>query len=194
MPLTSAVLKHGLVTALLPCALALHSLLRPVLQATFFFFPAQPALKMRPIACAVSLAATAVLTAEPFLNEPNTGLAGTNYTADTLPLLEDMRAVLVFEWAAHRFLVKQKYSLYRTAAGGEWSEFPVPPSFPHGSSVREADGHKSGYRNNLDIWKKVTLRPRHRRDVSKLNETLPYAPLPSIPLAGSVPPQPPACC
>lgn len=35
----------------------------------------------------------------------------------------------------------------------------------------------AGYRNNLDVWKKVTLRPRHLHDVSKLNETLPYVPI-----------------
>ena len=36
----------------------------------------------------------------------------------------------------------------------------------------------TGYRNNLNIWNKVTLRPRHLNDVSKLNETLPYVFLP----------------
>lgn len=84
---------------------------------------------MRFFTYTASLAATAVLAAEPFLNEPDTGLtdylAGTNYTEGTLPPLKDMRAVLDFDWAARQFLDNQKYSFYRTAAGGEWSEFPV---------------------------------------------------------------------
>ncbi|KAK6866068.1 hypothetical protein PG995_002596 [Apiospora arundinis] len=108
---------------------------------------------MRPFTYACSLAAVA-FAAEPFLNEADTGLTdylhGTNYTEGTLPLLKDMRAVLDFDYAARQFLDNQKYSFYRTAAGGEWS-----------------------YRNNLDVWRKVMLRPRHLNNVSKLNETLP---------------------
>ncbi|KAK8090144.1 hypothetical protein PG997_005105 [Apiospora hydei] len=108
---------------------------------------------MRPFAYACSLAAVA-FAAEQWINEVDTGLTdylfSTNYTEGHLPLLKDMRAVMDFDYAARQFLDNQKYSFYRTAAGGEWS-----------------------YRNNLDVWKKVMLRPRHLHDVSKLNETLP---------------------
>ncbi|KAK7923229.1 hypothetical protein PG985_007300 [Apiospora marii] len=108
---------------------------------------------MRSFAFACSMAAVA-FAAEPWINEVDTGLTdylfSTNYTEGSLPLLKDMRAVVDFDYAAHQFLDNQKYSFYRTAAGGEWS-----------------------YRNNLDVWKKVMLRPRHLHDVSKLNETLP---------------------
>ncbi|KAK8048503.1 putative CYB2-lactate dehydrogenase cytochrome b2 [Apiospora phragmitis] len=108
---------------------------------------------MRSFAYTCSLAAVA-FAAEPWINEVDTGLtqylSSTNYTEGNLPLLKDMRAVMDFDYAARQFLDDQKYSFYRTAAGGEWS-----------------------YRNNLDVWKKIMLRPRHLHDVSKLNETLP---------------------
>ncbi|KAH8894799.1 S-2-hydroxy-acid oxidase [Thozetella sp. PMI_491] len=97
---------------------------------------------------------SAVLAAEPFLNEPDTGLEtylySTNYTQGTQPLLKDVRGVPDFDWAARQTLDNQKYSFYRTASGGEWS-----------------------YRNNLDIWHKVKFRPRQLNDVSQLNKTLP---------------------
>lgn len=67
-----------------------------------------------------------VLAAEPWLNEPDTGLvdylASTNYTVGTLPLLKDMRAIPDFDWAAREHLTVSNYSYYRTAAAGEWSE------------------------------------------------------------------------
>ena len=103
---------------------------------------------MRPFACAASLAATVVLAAEPFLNEPDTGLvdylAGTNYTAGTLPPLKDMRAVLDFDWAARQFLDNQKYSFYRTAAGGEWSESSVSASQGRGEVGGDVRREKEG--------------------------------------------------
>lgn len=65
--------------------------------------------------------------AEPWLNEPDTGLvdflAGTNYTQGTLPQLKDIRAIVDFDWAAEQFLSNERYSYYRTASAGEWSEF-----------------------------------------------------------------------
>ncbi|CAG8955389.1 hypothetical protein HYFRA_00011373 [Hymenoscyphus fraxineus] len=102
----------------------------------------------------ISSLVSAVLAAEPWLEEPDTGLvnylASTNYTENSLPLLKDMRAVPDFDWAAEAYLGDQQYSFYRTAAAGEWS-----------------------YRNNLDIWAKIKFRTRMLNDVSKLNETLP---------------------
>ncbi|KAK9772136.1 putative FMN hydroxy acid dehydrogenase domain-containing protein [Seiridium cardinale] len=97
---------------------------------------------------------TAALAAEPWLNEPDTGLEdylySTNYTTGSLPLLQDIRGIPDFDWAAEQSLGVQQYSFYRTAAAGEWS-----------------------YRNNLDVWSKVKFRTRMLNDVSKVNETLP---------------------
>ncbi|KAK6088960.1 cytochrome b2 [Seiridium cupressi] len=72
------------------------------------------------------------------------------YTTGSLPLLQDMRSIPDFDWAAEQYLGVQQYSFYRTAAAGEWS-----------------------YRNNLDVWSKVKFRTRVLNDVSKVNETLP---------------------
>ncbi|KAF2645028.1 S-2-hydroxy-acid oxidase [Massarina eburnea CBS 473.64] len=93
------------------------------------------------------------LAAEPFLNEPDTGLevylSGTNWTEGSQPLLKDMRGIPDFDFAARQKLDNPKYSFYRTASAGEWS-----------------------YRNNLDIWSKVKFRARFLTDVTKVNETL----------------------
>jgi L-lactate dehydrogenase (cytochrome) len=71
-----------------------------------------------------SLVASA-LAAEPFWNEPDTGLGdylyGSNWTEGTQPLLKDMRSIPDFDFAARQYLDNQKYSFYRTAAAGEWS-------------------------------------------------------------------------
>lgn len=83
---------------------------------------------MKSILCVSQLIAAA-FAARPFLNEPDTGLesflysSASNYTNGTLPDLKDMRAVPDFEWAARQVLDNQKYSFYRTAAAGEWSEY-----------------------------------------------------------------------
>ncbi|KAI1842169.1 hypothetical protein JX266_011577 [Neoarthrinium moseri] len=107
---------------------------------------------MRPFLC-INLAALA-LAADPWINEPDTGLEAylysTNYTKSSQPLLKDIRGVPDFDWAAEQSLGLQQYSFYRTAAAGEWS-----------------------YRNNLDVWSKVKFRVRMLNDVSKVNETLP---------------------
>ena len=68
-----------------------------------------------------------VFAAEPWINEVDTGLvdflSGTNYTEGKLPQLKDIRAVVDFDWAAEQFLSNERYSYYRTASAGEWSEF-----------------------------------------------------------------------
>ncbi|KAF1974791.1 S-2-hydroxy-acid oxidase [Bimuria novae-zelandiae CBS 107.79] len=99
------------------------------------------------------LAATA-LAAEPFLNEPDTGLESylqqsNNWTEGTLPPLKDIRGLNDFDFAARQKLTTENYFYYRTGSAGEWS-----------------------YRNNLDIWQKVKFRPRFLRDTTKVNETL----------------------
>lgn len=93
------------------------------------------------------------LAAEPFWNEPDTGLEtyllGSNWTEGTQPALENMRGIPDFDFAARQKLTNQEYSFYRTASAGEWS-----------------------YRNNLEIWSKVKFRARMLTDVTKVNETL----------------------
>jgi L-lactate dehydrogenase (cytochrome) len=93
------------------------------------------------------------MAVEPFWNEPDTGLEtyllGTNWTEGSQPLLNDMRGIPDFDFAARQKLNDQEYSFYRTASAGEWS-----------------------YRNNLEIWSKVKFRARMLTDVTKVNETL----------------------
>ncbi|KAI1638220.1 S-2-hydroxy-acid oxidase [Biscogniauxia mediterranea] len=95
----------------------------------------------------------AATAAEPFLNEPDTGietyLHGINWTEGTQPQLKDMRGIPDFDFAARQKLNNSAYAFYRTASGGEWS-----------------------YRNNLDVWSKVKFRQRQLSDVTKVNETL----------------------
>ncbi|KAF2016079.1 S-2-hydroxy-acid oxidase [Aaosphaeria arxii CBS 175.79] len=97
--------------------------------------------------------ASLVAAAEPFWNEPDTGLetflSGTNWTEGTQPALKDIRGIPDFDFAARQKLDNQQYSFYRTASAGEYS-----------------------YRNNLEIWSKVKFRARMLTDVTKVNETL----------------------
>lgn len=70
---------------------------------------------------------SAAFAAEAFLEAPDTGLESYldsigNYTEGTLPDLKEMRGVPDFQWAAEQYLDLEKYSFYRTAAAGEWSE------------------------------------------------------------------------
>ncbi|KAI9055685.1 hypothetical protein LZ554_000628 [Drepanopeziza brunnea f. sp. 'monogermtubi'] len=103
----------------------------------------------------VAALATSVFAAdlEPFVNEPDTGLEDylrtTGWVPGQQPLLEDMRAVLDFDFAARQTLGPQQYAFYRVAAAGEWS-----------------------YRNNLNVWSKARFRTRHLTDVSKVNKTM----------------------
>lgn len=108
---------------------------------------------MRTILLFSGLAATA-LAAEPFLNEPDTGLETylqqtNNWTEGTQPALKDMRGLNDFDFAARQKLSAKNYFYYRTGSAGE-----------------------SSYRNNLDIWSKVKFRPRFFKDITKVNETL----------------------
>lgn len=101
----------------------------------------------------ISSVVVSVLAAEPFWNEPDTGLEtyllSTNWTEGTQPALKDMRGIPDFDFAARQKLNDMEYSFYRTASAGEWS-----------------------YRNNLEIWSKVKFRARMLTDVTKVNETL----------------------
>ncbi|KAH9883813.1 S-2-hydroxy-acid oxidase [Xylariomycetidae sp. FL2044] len=107
---------------------------------------------MRPTLFLAALVGAAI-AAEPFLNEPDTGLEtylfSTNYAEGRQPLLKDMRGLPDFEYAARQTLNDSQYSFYRTGTAGEWS-----------------------YRNNLEIWSKVKFRPRQLSDVTKVGETL----------------------
>lgn len=74
------------------------------------------------------IAASVAFAAEPFLYAPDTGLEtyllANNWTEGSQPLLKDMRGIPDFEFAASNYLTDQQFSFYRTAAAGEWSEYP----------------------------------------------------------------------
>ncbi|ROT37996.1 FMN-dependent alpha-hydroxy acid dehydrogenase [Sodiomyces alkalinus F11] len=96
----------------------------------------------------------ATLAARPFLEVADTGFV--DYLTDTaewtegrLPDLQDIRALPDFEFAAKQVLPEASWAFYRLAAGQEW-----------------------GYRNNLDVWKKVQIRPRFLRDVVDLQNNI----------------------
>ncbi|KAJ4305347.1 hypothetical protein N0V90_000878 [Kalmusia sp. IMI 367209] len=108
---------------------------------------------MRPALLFSGLAAFA-LAAEPFLNEPDTGLETyllqtNNWTEGTQPALKDIRGLNDFDFAARQKLSTENYFYYRTGSAGEQS-----------------------YRNNLDVWSKVKFRPRFLTDTTKVNQTL----------------------
>ncbi|GAB7364602.1 hypothetical protein MBLNU230_g5407t1 [Neophaeotheca triangularis] len=97
--------------------------------------------------------AASALAARPFVNEPDTGYYG--YFNDSiapgqLPQLEDMRSLNDFDAAARNYLTDYDYTYYRAGAGGEWS-----------------------YRNNLEAYPRITLRPRMMRDISNVESTFP---------------------
>ncbi|KAL2752027.1 hypothetical protein ACRALDRAFT_2030270 [Sodiomyces alcalophilus JCM 7366] len=103
---------------------------------------------------AVSPFIGASLAARPFLDVADTGFTDyltktAEWTEGKLPDLQDIRALPDFEFAAKQVLPEESWAFYRLAAGQEW-----------------------GYRNNLDIWKKVPLRPRFMRDVTDLENNI----------------------
>lgn len=67
-----------------------------------------------------------------------------------LPSLDNLTGLPDFDWVARQVLEPPTYNFFRTGAGGEWS-----------------------YRNNLEIYGRVTARPRVMKDVSNTASTLP---------------------
>lgn len=83
---------------------------------------------------------TAVLAARPFLNEPDTGLedfVGPDFPKGQLLNLSGVWSLPDFEWSARNFLNNTAYAWIRYGTAGEYS-----------------------YRNNLEGFAKVGLRPR----------------------------------
>ncbi|KAK5954339.1 hypothetical protein OHC33_004912 [Knufia fluminis] len=95
--------------------------------------------------CSVALAA------RPFLNEPDTGIElilGTD-NLTTLPPLSNVVGLPDFDFIARQHLAPENYTYYRNGAAGEWS-----------------------YRNNLEVFQRVTSRPRVLVNVSQVSTTL----------------------
>jgi hypothetical protein len=69
----------------------------------------------------------------------------------TLPTLSDIVGLPDFEWAAREYMNTTAYTYYRNGAAGEWS-----------------------YRNNLEVFSRVRLRPRVMVDITNIESTLPY--------------------
>lgn len=67
----------------------------------------------------------------------------------TLPSLEDVVGLPDFDWIARQYLPAPNYTYYRNGAAGEWS-----------------------YRNNLEVFGRVTARPRILVNVSATPSTL----------------------
>ena len=84
--------------------------------------------------------ATTALAVRPFLNEPDTDLedcVGPNFPKGQLLNLSDIWSIPDFEWSARNFLNNTAYAWIRYGTGGEYS-----------------------YRNNLEGFARVGLKPR----------------------------------
>lgn len=96
--------------------------------------------------------ATVAWAARPFINEPETGLQdflGPDFPRGQLPHLEDIWCLHDFEWAARNYLNNTAYSWIRYGVGGEYS-----------------------YRNNLEIFPRVGLKPRMLTGTSNVNVSM----------------------
>ena len=95
-----------------------------------------------------------VLAARPFLNEPDTGFQeypGSDFPKGKLPPLESIWSINDFDYAARNFLNDTAYTWIRYATGAEYT-----------------------YKNNLEIFPRVGLKPRYLRgqNPSTLNASM----------------------
>lgn len=67
-----------------------------------------------------------------------------------LPNINNMVSLPDFEWVARRYLDNASYAWYRSAAAGEWS-----------------------YRNNLEVFGRIGMKPRALVDITNVEATLP---------------------
>ncbi|KKY25512.1 putative2-hydroxy-acid oxidase [Phaeomoniella chlamydospora] len=107
---------------------------------------------MRPCTLLLSFfAIRGTLAARPFLNEPDTGIedAVGDTAVGTLPNLTDIVGLPDFDWAARRYMNVSTYAYYRNGAAGEWS-----------------------YRNNLEAFHRLRLRPRVMVDITSIESSL----------------------
>ena len=92
--------------------------------------------------------------ARPFLDYPDTGAAdvfGSQATNDfALPPVEDIVGLPDFQYVAENAMNTSAYTYYRNGAAGEWS-----------------------YRNNLESFHRLRLRPRVMVDIDNIESTLP---------------------
>lgn len=91
--------------------------------------------------------------ARSFLDFPNTGAAdqfGAISDGGALPAVEDVVGLPDFQYLAEGYMNLTAYSYYRNGAAGEWS-----------------------YRNNLEVFQRVRLRPRVMTMVDDIEASLP---------------------
>ncbi|SMQ53801.1 unnamed protein product [Zymoseptoria tritici ST99CH_3D7] len=102
----------------------------------------------------LSAVATLTQAARPFLEEPATGqtttFANVSSSESSLPNLEDVWALSDFQHIAERHMNTTAYTYYRAAAAGEFS-----------------------YRNNLETFARLRLRPRVMRNINNISASLP---------------------
>lgn len=108
---------------------------------------------MRPELALLATLASNVLAARPFLNEADTGIEDAlgDIPQGTLPNISNIVGLPDFEWVARKYLPTRNFTYYRNGAAGEYS-----------------------YRNNLEVYRRYTLRPRVMIDISDIESSLPY--------------------
>ncbi|KAF2763354.1 FMN-dependent alpha-hydroxy acid dehydrogenase [Pseudovirgaria hyperparasitica] len=94
--------------------------------------------------------ATAALAARLFLNEPDTGFDPFIPGGGGLTPLNEIFSLADFDASARSYMSLRNYSYYRNGAAGEWS-----------------------YRNNLEAFGRIRLRPRSLVDITHVEESLP---------------------
>ncbi|GME34528.1 FMN-dependent dehydrogenase [Neofusicoccum parvum] len=100
----------------------------------------------------IALLAQSALAARPFLNEPDTGIADVlaDLQPGELPNITSIVGLPDFDYVARNYMNLSSYTYYRNGAAGEWS-----------------------YRNNLEAYQRVRLRPRVLVDITKIEQSLP---------------------
>jgi isopentenyl diphosphate isomerase/L-lactate dehydrogenase-like FMN-dependent dehydrogenase len=103
---------------------------------------------------AVALLLGSSNAARPFLDYPDTGAADVFGSLDNgnfnLPPVEDIVGLPDFQYVAQAHMNISSYTYYRNGAAGEWS-----------------------YRNNLESFHRLRLRPRVMVDIDDIESTLP---------------------
>lgn len=122
-----------------------------------------------------SLFVAGVLAARPFLNEADTGLEDIlgNLTAGDLPSIDHMVALPDFDYAARLYLPAKNYSYYRGGASGEYCMSNIFLGSISKLVTNDCVTHPA-YRNNLEVFHRLRLKPRVLGDVSGLKNTLSY--------------------
>lgn len=108
---------------------------------------------MKTTAAAVFTLLGAVNAARPWLDAPDTGAAeqyGTIQTGGALPNVGEVVGLPDFEFLASQYMNSSAFTYYHSGAAGEWS-----------------------YRNNLEVFQRVRLRPRVMTQIDNIEDSLP---------------------